>query len=162
MSQIQWTLTFNEWHKFSQIFFNNRWKIHVFTTRPCRSVFFRCYDKKYYVPPPHFVWNSVVLSWKKGLHAAKAGWKPNKRIAHDTIQQLMLRAKAGWKPNKNTAHDIIQRLMLWAKTGWKPNKNTAQGSALGKDVPTNLRSERAKGRNELIAGSCCAYSAPIS
>ena len=48
-----------------------------------------------------------------------------------------------------------------AKTGWKPNKKLAQGSALGKEIPTNLRSERAKGRrtNEHFAVSCCAYSA---
>jgi len=33
-------------------------------------------------------------------------------------------------------------------TGRSPKGITAQGSALGKDIPTNLRSERAKGRNE--------------
>ena len=59
---------------------------------------------------------------------------------------------------------ISTKRLYAAKTGWKPNKNTAQGSALGKDIPTNLRSERAKGRrtNEHFAVSCCTYSAPIS
>ena len=43
-------------------------------------------------------------------------------------------------------------------------KRQAQGSALGKDIPTNLHYERAKGRrtSEHFAGSCCAYSAPVS
>ena len=46
-----------------------------------------------------------------------------------------------------------------AKTGWKPNRKLAQGSALDNSEQSNLRSERAKGRNEYFTGSCCAYSA---
>ena len=88
--------------------------MRVFTTRQCRSVYFRCYDKNI-ISAALLAWNSVVLSWTKGLPAAKTGWKPNRKLA--------------------------------------------QGSALGNSEQSNLRSERAKGKNEYFTGSFCAYSA---
>ena len=108
-SRNQWTPAFTEWHKFSKttIFFLQRMKfVPVFTTHPCRSVPFRCYDEKYYFRC--LIWLEILLflPWTKCLYAAKTGWKPNRKLA--------------------------------------------QGSALGNIESGNLRSERAKGRNERV------------
>ena len=82
----------------------------IFTTRPCRSVFFRCYDNKYYVPPPHFAWNSVVLSWKKGLHAAKTGWKPNRCITMPSYRSWCCEQRRAESPIR-----IQPRAAPWVK-----------------------------------------------
>ena len=52
---------------------------------------------------------------------------------------------------------------ILARTGWKPKKNLAQSNALGTvDHLFCALKEQKEGTNEHFAGSCCAYSAPIS
>ena len=115
-----------------------RWVISLSGLRPliaCIVAAARCHIYHY-----NLVWRGYMPQWR--------GWKVNRRIAHGTVQLLMLRAKTGWKPNRRITVVTYACWCCEQRRAESPIRIQPRGSALGNIEWTNLRSERAKGRNE--------------
>ena len=129
-----------------------------FTTRPCRSVSFRCYDEKYYVPLPPLVWNSVALPWTKWFARSKNGASSSPCSCNISCYYVPL-PHLVW----NSVAYLEQRVFAQQRRAESPigiQPRAAPWVTLNQVI--SALKEQQEGTNEHCAGSFCAYSAPIS
>ena len=133
--EFQWTPAFNEWHKFSKAFFYAHESATAHSPEYCTIV-----DAE-----------------------SKDGLKTHQAYNHGIAHQLMLRAKTGWKFNRRV---IMASYNSWY---WEQRRAESPIRIQPRAAPwvkmfqqACALKEQKEGTNEHFAGSCCAYSAPIS